>query len=100
MTNQEMHIPRPQHECLCQLSVLRLQLLYCVSVIPHVLVYSTYSTCNIYYKYINTSQKFRNAERQKCSIQKMQPEMQYTNSGNEEIKPYAVLICLGYLVKD
>ena len=31
---------------------------------------------------------------------KMQPEMQYTNSGNEEIKPYAVLICLGYLAKD
>ena len=41
MANQEMHIPRPQHECLCQLSVLRLQLLYCVPIIPHVLVYST-----------------------------------------------------------
>ena len=36
MANQEMHIPRPQHECLCQLSVLRLQLLYCVSVVPHI----------------------------------------------------------------
>ena len=31
---------------------------------------------------------------------KMQPEMQYTNSGNEETKPYTVLICLGYLAKD